>query len=84
MRNLDWETNTPNREGDWINQRDPKYDSNPPIGDKKDKAGRTIFENFGQGLEKGRDAWVDDSSEDEVRANVARMIDNNNDELERW
>lgn len=81
---LEWETITPNQEGDWINQRDPNYDTYPPIGDKKDKTGRTIFENFGRGLETGRDAWVYNSSEMEVRGNVARMIDNYNDELDRW
>lgn len=81
---LEWETITPNPEGDWINQRDPNYDTYPPIGDKKDKTGRTIFENFGRGLETGRDAWVYNSSEDEVRANAGRMIDNYNDEVDRW
>lgn len=84
LATLDWETITPNQEGDWINQRDPNYDTYPPIGDKKDKTGHTIFENFGRGLETGRDAWVYNSSQDTVSSNVARMIDNYNEELERW
>lgn len=67
----------------WINQRDPNYDSYPPIGDKKDKTGRTIFANFGRGLEIVRDAWVYNSSAPEVRSNIARMIDNYNDEVVR-
>jgi len=84
LHSLDWETITPNPEGDWINQRDPNYDTYPPIGDKKDKTGRAIFENFGRGLETGRDAWIYNSSENEVRANLGWMIDNYNDEMQRW
>ncbi|MEZ0139983.1 type ISP restriction/modification enzyme [Microbacterium sp. NRRL B-14842] len=81
---LDWQTITPNPEGDWINQRDPHYDTYPPIGDKKDATGRTIFRTFGRGLETGRDAWVYGSSAEEVRSNVRRMIDNYNAEVDRW
>lgn len=84
LDSLDWETIVPNKEGDWINLRDPNYNTYPPIGDKKDKTGRTIFTNFGRGLETGRDAWVYNSSETAVTDNVARMIENYNNELARW
>ena len=81
---LDWEIITPNAEGDWINHRDPNYDTYPPIGDKKDKTGRTIFANFGRGLETGRDTWVYGSSAQQMTANTKRMIANYNAEVERW
>lgn len=84
LASLDWEIITPNAEGDWINQRDPNYDTYPPIGDKKDKTGRTIFANFGRGLETGRDTWVYGSSAEQVAANTRRMIANYNAEVDRW
>lgn len=84
LSTLDWQTITPNAEGDWINQRDPHYDTYPPIGDKKDTTERAIFRTFGRGLETGRDAWVYGSSAEEVRSNVRRMIDNYNAEVDRW
>lgn len=81
---LNWEAITPNKEGDWINQRDPNYDSYASIGDKKDKTGRTIFSNYGPGIVTSRDAWVYNSSSEKTSANVARMISNYSSEQERW
>ncbi len=78
LATLDWQQLTANEHGDWINHRDPNYETYPPIGDKKDKTGRTIFRNFGRGLETGRDAWVYNSSQVQLEANVSRMIDNYN------
>lgn len=84
INTLDWQTITPNPEGDWINQRDPHYDTYPAIGDKKDTTGRTIFRTYGAGLQTNRDAWVYGSSAEQVRSNVRRMIDNYNAEVNRW
>lgn len=84
LKSLDWETIIPNVEGDWINQRDPNYDTYPPIADKKDKTGKTIFSTCGPGVVTNRDAWVYGSSENEVVANVSRMIENFNRELVAW
>ncbi|MGO1320389.1 MAG: type ISP restriction/modification enzyme, partial [Galactobacter sp.] len=84
LDNLDWETITPNEAGDWINQRDPNYESYPPIADKDKKNKRKIFDVFGRGLETGRDVWVYNSSRHSLEANVSRMIENYNAEVERW
>ena len=53
---LEWETITPNAQGDWINQRDPNYESWQPIGGKDTSDG--IFQTRSRGLSTGRDAWV--------------------------
>lgn len=84
LYNLEWETIIPNQEGDWINQRDPKYDTYSLIGDKKDKTGRTVFSKYGPGIVTSRDVWVYNSSSAQTSANAARMISNYSAELERW
>ncbi|WP_198393848.1 DEAD/DEAH box helicase [Brevibacterium yomogidense] len=84
LTTVDWETLTPNTYGDWINQRDPHYETYPLIADKKDKTGKTFFSAYGRGLETGRDAWVYNSSSEKVSANAARMIKFYNSEIDRW
>ena len=84
LRSITWQKITPNAEGDWINQRDPNYGTYPPIGDKKDTTGHTIFHKYGAGLQTNRDAWVYGSSAEQVTSNVRRMIENYNAEVDRW
>lgn len=81
---LNWEAITPNKDGDWINQRDPNYETYPPLGDKSDKTGQTIFKRNGPGLVTNRDAWVYNSSSAVLTDNVSRMIGNYSAELARW
>lgn len=80
--NLDWETITPNEEGDWINQRNGLFESFSPIGDKDGGAG--LFRLHCGGLNTARDAWVYNASEVELRRNVKRMVDFYNSEVERY
>ncbi|MFW0770869.1 type ISP restriction/modification enzyme [Arthrobacter koreensis] len=78
LEGTDWETITPNEHGDWINHRDERYDEFQPIGDKttKGKAGTPgIFENYSSGLKTNRDAWCYNFSYANVAANMRRMID---------
>lgn len=70
---LDWQTITPNPEGDWINQRDPNYETYPPIAEKGTR--ETIFRVQSSGLKTNRDAWAYNSSKSEVQRNVDRMIE---------
>ncbi|MFI8413644.1 DEAD/DEAH box helicase [Paeniglutamicibacter gangotriensis] len=81
---IEWETVSPNKEGDWINHRDPNYENYPLISDRNDKTGRTIFKRSGPGLVTNRDAWVYSYSSEEIVGNVSRMMDNYNAELSRW
>lgn len=73
-----WTTLTPNDSGDWVNQRDKTYDSYQPMGDKKDKSARPLFETYSLGVVTGRDAWMVNSSREATLANAALMIDNYN------
>lgn len=84
LNNLSWETITPNGEGDWINQRDPNYETYPPIGSKKNKNIKSIFEVYGAGVGTNRDAWVFSSSGTGAETNSRSMIDAYNHELSLW
>ena len=70
---LDWKTNTPDKNNDWINQRDENYEEYPSMDE--------IFLDRHVGVDTSRDAWVYGYSHDEVAINMKRMIDNYNHEL---
>ena len=76
-----WEEIVPNASGDWINQRDERYDEFQPIGDKATKGKPDtpgIFQNYSLGLNTNRDAWVYNFSRSSLEENVSRMIENFN------
>lgn len=54
---IDWQTITPNAEGDWINQRDPAFDSFIPLGDKGEGR-QEVFDIYSSGVKTNRDAWA--------------------------
>ncbi|MCD1267778.1 DEAD/DEAH box helicase family protein [Microbacterium sp. MEC084] len=51
----------PNAAGDWINQRDERFESFCPMGDRAAKGretARAVFRDYSRGVESTRDAWV--------------------------
>ena len=70
---LEWETITPNAQGDWINQRDPSYESWQSIGGKDTKDG--IFRTRTGGLKTNRDTWVYSYSVSQLIKRVKEMVD---------
>lgn len=80
---VEWETISPNADGDWINQRDESYAAFQAIGDK-DKAlvNQSVFALYSSGLNSARDSWVYNFSEEKVRTNVESMIDFYNDQVQ--
>ncbi|SKR54876.1 helicase [Mycobacteroides abscessus subsp. massiliense] len=76
---VEWELITPNKHGDWINQRDDNYSTYPPIGERKPKQGQVVvFKSFSRGLETARDAWVYNYSSATLKGSVTRLISNYN------
>ena len=76
---LEWETITPNAQGDWINQRDPSYESWQSIGE-----GQTpVFASYTAGVQTNRDAWVYNFSLPRLRNSAQRLIETYNEERER-
>lgn len=73
---VEWQPITPNADGDWINQRDQRYATFRPIGDK-DRTARTnaVFALYSPGLQTNRDAWVYSYSKTRLQQNVVSLID---------
>lgn len=59
---IDWKSITPNKHGDWLNQRSEEFDTWPVIGEKKDEVIR-FFKHYSAGLKTSRDAWCYNYSE---------------------
>lgn len=57
IETIDWQSITPNKEGDWLNQRSEEFSTWPMLGEKKGLSTK-IFGSFTRGLETGRDTWV--------------------------
>ncbi|WP_017197904.1 type ISP restriction/modification enzyme [Arthrobacter sp. M2012083] len=77
LEGTEWETVTPNEQGDWINHRDEDFEAFQPIGDKASKGKSTttgVFENYSNGLTTSRDAWVFNYSRSKAVSNVQSMV----------
>ncbi|MDK9302684.1 hypothetical protein [Propionibacterium freudenreichii] len=48
-----WTTITPNTDGDWLNQRNPAFQSFTPIADEPG----AMFTSHSAGVQTNRDAW---------------------------
>jgi predicted helicase len=85
LESVQWQQITPNADGDWINQRDQRYATFRPIGDKRrtDRL-HPIFLLHSAGLQTNRDAWVYNFSADRLRDNVQRMAEFYSAELTRF
>ncbi|BBL36012.1 hypothetical protein Nstercoris_02291 (plasmid) [Nitrosomonas stercoris] len=57
-----WQEIEPDQFGDWLNQRDPNFDTYIILGNKKNKTAQVIFENYSNGVKTNRDAWVYNAS----------------------
>ncbi|WP_285141973.1 DEAD/DEAH box helicase [Lactococcus petauri] len=76
IESFDWTEITPDKNNDWINQRDENYDKYLPMDG-------AIFRDKAIGVSTNRDAWVYGFSKASVQANSKRLIENYNSELLR-
>ena len=74
--NIKWKKITPNKDGDWLNQRDPNYMKYPSL--LKD-----VYLSKKDGIQSNRDAWVVGFGKNKVVSNAHKMIENYNSELSR-
>ncbi|MEU8901410.1 DEAD/DEAH box helicase [Nocardia sp. NPDC048505] len=75
LATVDWQATTPNRYGDWVNQRSDEFTSWTPLGDKDKRPDATsVFTVYSGGLKSNRDAWVYNFSRATVEQKMRRMI----------
>lgn len=79
IENTDWQIICPDKNHDWINQRDPNYQNYSIIANEKD----SVFFDSAIGVGTSRDAWVIGFSKKKVLDNSNYMIKNYNDEVEK-
>ena len=82
LKKVKWEQIIPDKNFDWINQRDENYQTYSPVGDKQVKSGKSnnaIFRMFSGGIKTGRDIWAYDSNRDKLvdRSHKAVNLYNN-------
>lgn len=77
-----WVQVIPNEYGDWTSQRDDAFATYTPISAKG--GGHGIFATHSGGLKTNRDAWIYNTSQNALRANVASMIAAYNEEVDRF
>ena len=82
INTTDWVDIAPNTAGDWINQRNDSFQTFTPIGDKD--GGTGLFRAYSSGLKTNRDAWVYNSSREEVERTAQATIDFYNSEVNRY
>ncbi len=78
---VQWEQITPNRYGDWINQRSDNFAAYTPAH-SHDEA--SMFELRTKGLKTNRDAWNYNFSRRALERNVTRMVEFFNKEAKRF
>lgn len=81
-REKKWKRLQPNGSHDWINQRDPAFQLFISFGDKKDETAQTVFELYSQGVLTSRDCWAYNFSCEQVRANMQRMVNFYNEQMD--
>jgi predicted helicase len=79
VSDIPWEVVDPGPHADWVAARNPHFAALMPLtGDDG------VFVTTSLGLVSARDSWVFGSDRDGVKANVRRMIDTYNSEVERF
>ncbi|AJI78730.1 DEAD/DEAH box helicase [Corynebacterium singulare] len=74
VESIEWQSITPNDDGDWLNQRSKEFATWPAIGDRSRKDTR-IFSQFSMGLKTNRDAWAYQFSRGRLAENVNVSIE---------
>ena len=69
-----WNSITPDKHNDWVEQRDDSFYEFINLGSKKDKTATVLFENYSQGLMTSRDAWCFQYSKKKLKTNMKNMI----------
>ena len=83
VKGMSWKNITPDKYGDWVNQRDNSFYQFLPMGDKKGRNLDAIFNLYSCGVSTSRDSWAYNFSKQSVKRNMEGMIKFYNQEVER-
>lgn len=77
ISNMKFKTLKPNKEGDWINQRNDAFSTYIPMEPAKkfDLKTQTFFNTYSNGMVTSRDTWIYNYSEKQLTKNISEMID---------
>jgi predicted helicase len=78
-----WQRLKPNEQYDWINLRDPAFDSFLQLG-SKEKDCPSVFLDYSSGIKTNRDIWCYGFSEKGLVENMRRMLDFYNEQVESF
>jgi predicted helicase len=78
-----WQALEPDEFGDWLNQRDPNFDTYIGLGNKKDRAAKAVFEIYSRGVATARDTWCYNSSNEKLEKQMRGMIAQYDSDVER-
>ncbi len=81
VEKIPWQPITPDKHGDWLNQRDDSYAQYPVLGNKKGIGG--IFQLYSLGVVTNRDSWAYNYDRESLATNMQSMINIYNQELEQ-
>ena len=74
----------PDKENDWINQRDKSFSKYLPLGDKFGREEKKIFETYSRGIATGCDAWLYNSSKSQLEATIRKLVDTYNRQMKDY
>ena len=79
LKGLNWHMIDPTDEGDWINQRAPRFQTFIELGNNearrtKVKNPETIFKDYSGGIVTARDTWVYNFNKEKIENTMLRMI----------
>ncbi len=78
----EWAVLTPDRHGDWLDQRDDSWYEFAPMGIEKRKGILGLFDIWSCGLKTQRDPWAWGYSKSQVAHQMAELIGNTNDAVD--
>ena len=81
-----WTIIAPDKDHDWLNQRNPEFDQFLMIGskDRGRNSEARVFANYSLGIVTGRDPWCYNFSAEALKTNIQAMIEFYNSELVRY
>ncbi len=79
-----WTEIFPDKNGDWLKQRDEEFNDFFALGNKSDDEGKSLFLSFSLGVVTNRDAWCINSSRPYLIENVEKTVETYTEELKRF